>query len=79
MRNQGEIPQSDQVWFTETILPQLAGAGLKYVSLLGRPQNHYFELLGLLSEKHGISVRTFSRFDEARAWMETVAAPQPVS
>ena len=78
VRNQGDIAETDQIWFTETILPQLAGAGLKFVSLLGRPQNHYFELLGLLSERHGIAVRTFSGFDEARAWMQSVVLHETV-
>lgn len=84
VRQQGMLSNEDQQWFVNTVVPQLAACGLKFVAMIGandESRRGYQELLRQSSQNYGISVNGFASAEEARAWMETILASQsePIS
>lgn len=75
VREQGMINESDQAWLVQTILPQLASCGLRFVAMVGNDQtsrSEYFKKLQAACDLYAVTLRYFDDFDAARAWMETI-------
>jgi signal transduction histidine kinase len=73
IREQGIVPDEDQIWFVQNIVPELVRCGLKRIAIVGLDhpsRTDYYNRMKKSAEASGFEVRVFNSIDDCLLWME---------
>jgi len=79
IRAQGSIPDEDELWFIQNIVPELVRCGLKRIAVVGLDEpgrERYHDRLQTASSSHGFDLRVFNSLDDCLIWMEDLSVVQ---
>jgi signal transduction histidine kinase len=75
LRNQGPVPDEDQIWFITRVLPEARKHGLRRIAAVGFKDpirlNYYERMIGITNDL-GIHLQVFEDMESAIEWMREI-------
>lgn len=82
VRKQGKISEEDQIWFLQSIVPELARSGLKWTAAIGMDapmRSDYYERVRAAADVAGFELRLFGSTEESISWLEELVLTRKVA
>lgn len=79
LRNQGTVPDEDQLWFMNTVLAEAVRFGLKRIGAVGFKdpvRQSYYNRMIERTARAGVTLQVFETLEEASAWMQSFITDQ---